>query len=134
MLFAALTPPTAATITLGELIQSMLLTSEYPWEQLSLQGLQDVPGIDTGQHVHYHVNFFLDCSLSSGYSVSVNLPTGFFPVAGSSFVSIGAGAPQHVADAAPSEDGPRWSSVPSPCGSSTAAHTTCGSTSTPTSA
>ena len=116
MLFAALQPPTAATITIGELIQAMLLTSEYPWEQLSLQGLQDVPGIDTLQHVHYHLKFSLDCSVARSYSAHVKLPAGFFVKAGSSQVLNDGPPAQPVADPTGNPRNPTWSSPPDPCG------------------
>ena len=40
----------------------MLTASDYPWEQILLQGLQNVPGVGTGLNVHYHVDFDLVCA------------------------------------------------------------------------
>ena len=100
-LYAHLTSPANQTpVTIGQLIQAMLDRADYPWEQLSIQGLQDVAG--TGQNAHYHVNFDLSCSAAQNiegpptFSVHVNLPSGFFPVAGSSRFTFAGGDPVNV--------------------------------------
>src|SRR5690242_14044677 len=93
--------------------------SEYPWEQINVQGLQDVAG--TGKNVHYHVDFDLVCSVATSFSVHVKLPKGFFPVAGSSKFSYAGGTAQTAADPTNGANGPVWSTLPgSPCGGGTA--------------
>ena len=110
----------ARTITIDEIAQAVLAVSEYPWEQVNVQGLQDVAG--TGKNVHYHVDFDLVCSQATTISsVHVKLPTGFFPVAGSSKFSYAGGTPLAAADPSNGSNGPVWSSIPgSPCGGGTA--------------
>jgi hypothetical protein len=82
----------AKQMTISELIFAFLPASLYPWEQLNLQGLQDVGG--TGRNVDYHVDFGLDCSIASSFSTSVKLPSGEFVVPGSTSFSFGGGANQ----------------------------------------
>ena len=107
------------TITIDSLAQGILAVSEYPWEQINVQGLQDVAG--TGQNVHYHVDFDLVCSAATTFSVHVKLPSGFFPAAGSSKFSYAGGTPQATADPTVGTNGPVWSTLPgSPCGGGTA--------------
>ena len=106
-------------ITIDSLAQGILAVSEYPWEQINVQGLQDVAG--TGQNVHYHVDFDLVCSRATSFSLHVKLPKGFFPVAGSSQFSYAGGAPIAAANPTVGADGPVWSTIPgSPCGGGTA--------------
>jgi hypothetical protein len=114
-----LTAPYNKSITIDSLAQGILAVSEYPWEQINVQGLQDVAG--TGQNVHYHVDFDLVCSAATTFSVHVKLPTGFFPAAGSSKFSYAGGTPQAAADPTVGTNGPVWSTLPgSPCGGGTA--------------
>ena len=104
--------------TIDQIIQAMLPLSDYPWEQIKLQGLQDVIG--TGKNVRYHVDFDLNCALATSFTVHVNLPDGFFAVPGSSAVSYGGAAPVAVSDPVNGANGPRWLELPgSPCGTST---------------
>src|SRR5918997_1928928 len=49
----------ARATTLDQLIAAMLPLSSYPWEQIALEGLQDVAGTTKG--LHYHVDFDLSC-------------------------------------------------------------------------
>jgi hypothetical protein len=106
-------------ITIDSLAQGILAVSEYPWEQINVQGLQDVAG--TGQNVHYHVDFDLACARATTFSLHVKLPKGFFPVAGSSQFSYAGGTPLATADPTVGADGPVWSTIPgSPCGGGTA--------------
>lgn len=87
----------ALQMTVNEIVAAVLPFTAYPWEQLPLQGLQDVVG--TGKNAHYHVSFDLKCSITSDFKVQVTLPFGFYPVPGSSAFSFG-GARQAVADPA----------------------------------
>jgi hypothetical protein len=113
-----LSPPND-TITIDSLAQGILAVSEYPWEQINVQGLQDVAG--TGQNVHYHVNFDLVCSQATSFSVHVKLPDGFFPMAGSSKFTYGTDAPLAAAEPNSTSNGPVWGKIPgSPCGGGTA--------------
>ncbi|MGB2875383.1 MAG: PxKF domain-containing protein, partial [Gaiellaceae bacterium] len=113
-----LSPP-HDTITIDEIAQAMLQVADYPWEQINVQGLQDVFG--TGKNVHYHVDFDLVCSLATSFSVHVKLPSGFFPVAGSSAFSYAGGSPLAASDPTSGANGPVWSNLPgSPCGGGTA--------------
>jgi hypothetical protein len=113
-----LSPPND-TITIDSLAQGILAVSEYPWEQINVQGLQDVAG--TGQNVHYHVDFDLVCSVATSFSVHVKLPNGFFPMAGSSKFTYGTDAPLAAADPSSTSNGPVWGKLPgSPCGGGTA--------------
>ena len=103
--------------TIDQIIQAMLPLSDYPWEQLNVQGLQDVAG--TGQNVRYHVDFDLDCSIATSFFVHVNLPDGFFAVPGSSAISYAGGAPVALPDPVNASN-PVWQNFPgSPCGGST---------------
>ncbi len=102
--------------TLDQIIQAMLPLADYPWEQLNVQGLQDVAG--TGQDVRYHLDFDLDCSLATSFTANVHLPDGFFPKAGSSQVSYAGGAPQAIADPSGTPGSPTWT-PPNPCAGST---------------
>ena len=114
-----LTPPYNKAITIDSIAQGILAVSEYPWEQVNVQGLQDVAG--TGQNVHYHVDFDLVCSQATTFSAHVKLPKGFFPVAGSSQFSYAGGAPIAAADPTVGANGPVWSTIPgSPCAGGTA--------------
>ena len=104
--------------TIDQIIQAMLPLADYPWEQIKVQGLQDVAG--TGQNVRYHVDFDLDCSIATSFSVHVKLPDGFFPVSGSSAFSYAGGMPQAAANPAAGSNGPVWTKLPgSPCGGTT---------------
>ena len=101
--------------TIDQIIQAMLPLADYPWEQIKVQGLQDVAG--TGQNVRYHADFDLACTLAGQARVTVNLPSGFFVVPGSAQASYDGGAPI----AAPNPTGsdpstPVWSTLPgTPC-------------------
>jgi hypothetical protein len=113
-----LSPPND-TIPIDSLAQGILAVSEYPWEQINVQGLQDVAG--TGQNVHYHVDFDIVCSQATSFSVHVKLPNGFFPMAGSSKFTYGTDAPLAAADPSSTSNGPVWAKIPgSPCGGGTA--------------
>ena len=104
-------------MTIDQIVQAMLPVSDYPWEQINVQGLQDVAG--TGQNVRYHVDFDLDCSIATSFFVHVNLPDGFFVVPGSSAVSY-AGAASIAAPDPVNGSNPVWQTLPgSPCGGST---------------
>jgi hypothetical protein len=108
----------ARQMTIDEIIQAMLPLSDYPWEQILVQGLQDIGG--TGKNVHYHADFDLDCSLATSFSVHVRLPAGFFPVRGSSKFSYAGGTPLAAAEPTMGANGPVWSTLPgSPCGGTT---------------
>jgi uncharacterized protein YjbI with pentapeptide repeats len=88
---AALTPALdAAGITVNDIVVSLLAASDFPWEQLPVQGLQAVAG--TGQNATYHLKVSVDCSAISSFHAAVELPKGFFPVAGTSTLSFGGGA------------------------------------------
>ena len=116
-LLSHLSPPND-TISIDEIAQAILAVAEYPWEQINVQGLQDIAG--TGQNVHYHVDFDLVCTLATGFSVHVKLPKGFFPVAGSSKFSYAGGTPVAAVDPTAGANGPVWSTIPgSPCGGGT---------------
>jgi hypothetical protein len=105
--------------TIDQLVQAMLPLSDYPWEQIKLQGLQNVVG--TGQNVRYHVDFDLDCSLAGNAKLTVNLPSGFFPVAGSAQVSYAGGAAQAAAPGGSNPSTPTWFTLPgNPCAGGTA--------------
>ncbi|MGB2953519.1 MAG: PxKF domain-containing protein [Gaiellaceae bacterium] len=121
-LFDDVQPPSTSIkdMTLNEIVAAILPTSFYPWEQIPLQGLQDVVG--TGQNAHYHVDFHLDCTNTTSFTVRVQLPRGFFPVPGSSVLSFTGGTPQALGDPTlrnDSESGQTtatWSSFPAaPC-------------------
>ena len=114
-----LTAPYNQSITIDSIAQGILATSEYPWEQINVQGLQDVAG--TGKNVHYHVDFDLVCSRATSFSVHVKLPKGFFPVAGASRFTYGSAAPVAGSDPTVGADGPVWSTIPAnPCAGGTA--------------
>ena len=112
----------AHQITIGELIAGMLNGGDFPWDNISLQGLQDVVG--TGKFAHYHVDFDFECGISSTFSLSVKLPDGFFPVTGTSTYTYGQAPP--VTGSEPTATDPenrftfKWV-PPNPCGDSTAA-------------
>ena len=107
----------ARAMTIDQIVQAMLPASDYPWEQINVQGLQDVAG--TGKNVRYHVDFDLACSLASSFSVHVKLPSGFFPIAGSSAFSYAGGPSQSAVDPTSTANGPVWSALPgSPCNES----------------
>jgi hypothetical protein len=102
----------ARQMTLNELIFAFLPRSAYPWEQLSLQGMQDVVG--TGKNISYHVDFELDCGIAQSFSMRAKLPSGEFPVPGSSTISYGGGAAAPAGDATFNRDtGFSWPSIPS---------------------
>jgi hypothetical protein len=106
-------------LTIDSLAQGILAVSEYPWEQINVQGLQDIAG--TGQNVHYHVDFDLVCSRATSFSLRVKLPKGFFPAAGTSQFSYAGGAPIAAANPTVGADGPVWSTIPgNPCNGGTA--------------
>lgn len=77
----------ARQMTLDEIVGSVLPFTAYPWEELPVQGLQDVAG--TGKNAHYHVDFTLACGSTSSFRVEVRLPLGFIPVHGSSKLIFG---------------------------------------------
>ena len=107
----------ARAMTIDQIVQAMLPVSDYPWEQINVQGLQDVAG--TGQNVRYHVDFDLDCSIATSFFVHVNLPDGFFAVPGSAAVSYAGGAPIAAPDPVTASN-PVWQTLPgSPCGGTT---------------
>ena len=92
--------------------------SDYPWEQINVQGLQDVAG--TGQNVRYHVDFDLDCSHRDELLVHVNLPDGFFPVPGSSAFSYAGARRSRPPNPIVRLRTPVWPTLPgSPCGGGT---------------
>ena len=93
-------------ISIDDLARAMLPLSDYPWEQILVQGLQDVAG--TGQNVHYHVDFDLVCSVATSFGVHVSLPAGFFPVAGTSTYSYAGGAPVAAANPTGPPSDPVW--------------------------
>src|SRR5204862_4980833 len=115
-------PPSnpARQMTLSELVMVFLPLSNYPWELLNVQGLQDVSG--TGQNVDYHVDFDLACAVTNSFTVTTRLPSGEFPVAGSTSFSYGGRT--GVAGTDPSLDsvtGFTWTAVlGSPCAGGTA--------------
>ncbi len=102
--------------TIDQIVQAMLALADYPWEQINIQGLQDVAG--TGQDVRYHLDFDLDCSLATSFTASVKLPDGFFPKVGTSQISYAGGVPQAIADPTGGPSSPTWV-PPSPCAGST---------------
>ena len=106
LLNALQTPYDTTFVTLDQLSRAMLPVSDYPWEQILVQGLQDVAG--TGQNVHFHVDFDLVCSTATSFSVHVGLPQGFFPVAGSSTYSYAGGAPIAAANPTGPPSDPVW--------------------------
>jgi hypothetical protein len=110
----------ARATTLDQLIMAMLPLTNYPWEQIALEGLQDVAG--TTRVLHYHVDFDLSCAVSTTFGVTVNLPKGFMPVLGSTRFSYAGGAA--VVGRNPSgNDSDDYVFTPegtSPCGGSTA--------------
>jgi hypothetical protein len=114
-LFNALVAPyNTTTITIDDLARAMLPLSEYPWEQILVQGLQNVAG--TGQNVHYHVDFDLVCSVATSFRVHVHLPQGFFPAAGSSTFSYAGGTPIAAAEPTGPPSDPVWTMAGSgPC-------------------
>jgi hypothetical protein len=77
----------ARQMTLDEIVGAVLPFTAYPWEQIPVQGLQDVVG--TGKNAHYHVTFTLACSSTSSFKVTAQLPAEFFPVQGSSTFTFG---------------------------------------------
>jgi hypothetical protein len=79
----------ARATTLDQLIMAMLPLTNYPWEQIALEGLQDVAG--TTKVLHYHVDFDLSCAVATSFDVTVNLPKGFTPVLGSTRFSYAGG-------------------------------------------
>ncbi|HEV3478450.1 MAG TPA: PxKF domain-containing protein [Gaiellaceae bacterium] len=91
-LFAALPAGHAArATTVDQLIMAMLSLTNYPWEQIAVEGLQDVAAAPN--LLHYHVDFDLGCSAGTTFEdVTVNLPRGFMPVLGSTRFSYGGGA------------------------------------------
>ena len=95
-LFAALPPgdpdrDAARATTIDQLIMAMLSLTNYPWEEISVEGLQDVA--QSPSQLHYHVDFDLDCSLATTFTTTVNLPNGFIPLLGSTRYSYAGGAP-----------------------------------------
>jgi hypothetical protein len=84
----------ARGITLDEIVAAILPLSAFP--DVPLQGLQDKVG--TGKNAHYHVDFDLACGSTSSFKVSVRLPFGFYPVAGSSKFTYGSAAPVAAQD------------------------------------
>jgi hypothetical protein len=95
-LFAALPPgdperDAARETTLDQLILAMLPLTNYPWEEIAVQGLQDVAS--SPNQLHYHVGFDLDCALATTFTTTVNLPNDFIPVLGSTRFSYDGGAP-----------------------------------------
>jgi cell division septation protein DedD len=97
----ALTPGFAAAgITLNDIVTALLSASDFPWEQLPVQGLQTA---DSKQpHARYHLTTTVDCAVLSSFRASVTLPAGFFPVAGTSTLSYGGGGPIPASDPAQS--------------------------------
>jgi hypothetical protein len=85
----------ARQITVDEIVAAVLPFTAYPWEQIPVQGLQDVAG--TNKNAHYHVDFSLSCA-TSAFRVDVDLGSGFFPVQGTTTIAYGDGAAQTVAD------------------------------------
>jgi hypothetical protein len=79
----------AAGITYNDLAVAILLRSDFPWEQLPVQGLQQAA--DTGKHVTYRLGVDVDCALTHRFFLSVTPPDGFFPVAGTSRIAFGSG-------------------------------------------
>jgi hypothetical protein len=81
----------AAHITINDIVVAMLGAAGLPWELLPVQGLQ--PYSLHQSHVTYTVAASVDCSvLQEGFAMKVHLPDGFFPVPGSSSLSLDGGA------------------------------------------
>jgi hypothetical protein len=89
----------AADITMNDVVVALLAASDFPWEQLPVQGLQSVAG--TGENATYHLSVGVDCSVVDDFQASVTLPDGFFPVAGTSTLSFGGGAQVPTDDPTP---------------------------------
>ena len=67
-----------AGITINDILVAILGAAGLPWESLPVQGLQ--PYSATLSEASYQVGLTADCSvLSSGFAVTVHLPSGFFP-------------------------------------------------------
>ena len=82
---------TAAHITVNDVLVAVLGAAGLPWELLPVQGLQ--PYSLTQSHVTYKVSASVDCSvLSDGFTMRSTFPDGFFPVGGSSSLSLDGGA------------------------------------------
>jgi hypothetical protein len=110
----------ARATTLDQLIMAMLPLTNYPWEQIALEGLQDVAG--TTRVLHYHVDFELSCAVATTFDVTVNLPQGFMPVLGSTRFSYAGGAAVVGGNPSGNDSGDYLfaSQGTSPCGGSTA--------------
>jgi hypothetical protein len=77
----------ANNITINDLVVAIIGAAGFPWEQMPIQGLQ--PYSATPSRVTYTVGNDIDCSVASAYTLTVHLPTGFFPVNGSAHFSVG---------------------------------------------
>ncbi|HEX9695551.1 MAG TPA: PxKF domain-containing protein [Actinomycetota bacterium] len=101
-------------ITLGQLIVGLLARTDYPWERLPIDGLQDD---GNGPQLGYRVDYDFDCTpFSPPTTVTVAPPAGFRYVAGSSQFSFGASSPQAAVDPVAVDGSLTWSALPSnPC-------------------
>ncbi len=77
----------ADNITINDLVVAIIGAAGFPWEQLPIQGLQ--PYSATPSKVTYTLTSSVDCSLAPEFTVTAQLPAGFFPVDGSAQFSVG---------------------------------------------
>jgi hypothetical protein len=87
----------ANNITINDLVVAIIGAAGFPWETLPIQGLQ--PYSATPSKVTYTIGNNVDCSLAPQYTITAQLPGGFFPVNGTAQFTVGnnpaqpAGAP-----------------------------------------
>ncbi|HEX6952635.1 MAG TPA: PxKF domain-containing protein [Gaiellaceae bacterium] len=86
----------AQGITINDILVAIIGAAGFPWEQLSIQGLQ--PYSATPSKVTYTVGTQVDCAAAPQFTITAALPTGFFPVNGSAQFAVGNNAPQAAGD------------------------------------
>jgi Tol biopolymer transport system component len=76
----------ANNITINDLVVAIIGAAGFPWEQLPIQGLQ--PYSATPSKVTYTIANSVDCSVAPEYTLTAQLPPGFFPVNGTAQLSV----------------------------------------------
>ncbi len=95
------------TITLYQIILDLLIRSDFPWESLPIDGMQDFAGFPENE-LTYRAAATLKCAAGDDGMVAVRLPDGFRYVSGSAQVDV-AGVTSEVPDPLFDADGAlRW--------------------------
>lgn len=100
-------------ITLYEIVLDLLVRSDYPWERLPIDGMQDFAGVPNNE-LTYRAAATITCAPGDPAALAVKLPSGFRMVDASGKVSV-AGSAFAAATPVFAKDGALRFNVPSAC-------------------